>query len=121
MKTKQLMILIKSTIPKGYSLYNNSSTFVCPIYTFPWRKTKLLKRQINEQIGKSTLIILSIKGKMPTLAGNKHLSVHLFLHGTRSFLSFDRKKQGSNPTEMDIKVVTPALIITKTKSQGSLP
>ena len=34
--------------------------------------------------GKSTLIILFIKGeRMPTLAGNKHLSVHFFPHGPR--------------------------------------
>ena len=32
-----------------------------------------------------TLIILSMKGKMPTLAGIKHLSVHFFPHGPRLF------------------------------------
>ena len=32
-------ILIKSTIPEGYNLYNNISTFISPIYTFPWRET----------------------------------------------------------------------------------
>ena len=75
-----------STIPKGYNLYNNNnSTFVSPIYTFPWRETYLFTRQIQVQIGKSTLIILSRKGKMPTVAGNKHLSVHFFLHGPRLF------------------------------------
>ena len=30
---------IKDTIPEGYNLYNNSGTFVSPIYTFPWRET----------------------------------------------------------------------------------
>ena len=24
---------------KGYNLYNNNSTFVSPIHTFPWRQT----------------------------------------------------------------------------------
>ena len=34
---------------------------------------------------KCALLILSIKGKMPPLAGFKHLSVHFFLHGPRLF------------------------------------
>ena len=56
------------------------------IYTFPWRgKTQLFTRQIKLQIGKSTVIILFIKRKMPTLEGNKYLSVHFFLHGPRIF------------------------------------
>ena len=33
----------------------------------------------------STLFILFIKGKMPTLAGNKHPSIHFFLYGPRLF------------------------------------
>ena len=94
MKTKQLMFLLKVPIPKSYNIYKNSSTFVFPIYTVPWRKTLLFTRQINVQIGKSTLIILSIKRKTPTLAGNKHLAVHFILHGPRSSLSFDRKSTG---------------------------
>ena len=28
-----------STIPKGNNLYNNTCTFISPIYTFPWRET----------------------------------------------------------------------------------
>ena len=73
------------TIPKGYNFYNNNSTFISPIYTFPWRETLLLTRQIKVQIGKSTLIILFIKEKTPTLVENKHPSVHFFLHGPRLF------------------------------------
>ena len=49
------------TIPKGYILYNNNFTLISPIYTFPWRDTKLFTRQIKVQIGKSTLIIIFIK------------------------------------------------------------
>ena len=79
-------IFIKGTIPNGYSLYNNNFTFISPIYNFPWRETYLFTRQMKVQIGKSTLIILFIKGKrMPTLAGNKHPSVHFSPHGTRPF------------------------------------
>ena len=42
-----------------------------------------------------------------TLAGNEHLSVHFFLHGPRIF-HLSTEKYGSNPSEMDIKVVIPA-------------
>ena len=45
----------------------------------------MLTRQLKVQIGKSTLIILLKKVKMPTMAGNKHPSVQLFLHGPRLF------------------------------------
>ena len=30
---------IKGTTPETYNLYNNNSTFISPIYTFPWRET----------------------------------------------------------------------------------
>ena len=62
-KYKQSNDIINGTIAKGYNIYNNSCTFICPTYTFPWRETKLLPRQIKEQIRKSTLIILLQKGK----------------------------------------------------------
>ena len=62
MKTKQLKILTEGTIPEGYNLYNDICTFVSPIYTFPWRETKLFTRQIKVQTAKSSLIPLSIKG-----------------------------------------------------------
>ena len=75
----------EGTISNGYNLYKNNSTLISPIYTFPWRETYLFTRQIKVQIGKSTLIITFIKEKMPTLAGNKHFSVHFFLHGPRLF------------------------------------
>ena len=82
---------LEGTISKGYNLYNNNSTFISLIYTFPWRETELFTLQNKVQIGKNTLIILFIMEKLPTLAGNKHFSVHFFLHGPRPFhLSTDR-------------------------------
>ena len=81
MQTVRYQIQYNTTIPKGYNLYNNNnSTFISPIYTFLWRETTSFTRQIKVQIGRSTLIKLSMKGKKPNLAGNKHLSVHFFLH-----------------------------------------
>ena len=99
---------LKGRVPEGYNLYNKNKTFVPPIDTFPWRKTYLFTRQIKVQRGKSTLIILFKKGKMPIFAVNKHASVHFFLHGPRLF-QISTEKYGSDPSEMDIKVVTPAL------------
>ena len=84
-ENKQSNDFINSTIPEGYNLYNINCTFISPIHNFLWRETKLFTRQIKVQIGKSTLIIFFMKEKMPTLAGNKHPSVHFFLPGPRFF------------------------------------
>ena len=70
-------------VPLNCIIFN--STFISPIYTFPWQKTYLFTRQIKVQIGKSTSIEIFIKGKLPTSAGNKHPSVHIFFHGARLF------------------------------------
>ena len=39
METNSQMILTNGTKPKGYHLSNHNSTFISPIYTFPWRET----------------------------------------------------------------------------------
>ena len=44
---------------------------------------------------------------MPTLAGNKHLSVHFFLYRPRLSI-FRRKLYGSDQLEMENKVLIPA-------------
>ena len=44
---------------------------------------------------------------MPTLAGNKHPSIHFFPQGPRPF-RLSTEKVRSDPSEMDIKVVIPA-------------
>ena len=98
----------KGTIPNSYNLYNNICTFVSPIYTFPWRKTKLFTRQIKVQIGKSTLIKLFIKAKC-RLWREKNTLPSISSFTDRVFSIFRRKKYGSDPSEMDIKVVIPAL------------
>ena len=45
---------------------------------------------------------------MPTLAGNKHPSIHFFPHGPRLFHLSTEKNVRSDPSEKDIKVVIPA-------------
>ena len=62
-----------------------TSTFVSPFIPFTWREPKLFTRQVNVQLGKSTLFIITTKGKTLTLTGNKHLSLHFFLQKPRLF------------------------------------
>ena len=58
---------------------------------------------------------------MLTLEGNIHLFVHSFLHGPRLFHIWTEKHE-SNLSEMDIKVVIPALTNKKVdKDQKSFP
>ena len=45
----------------------------------------MLTRQVKVQIGKSTLIILTLKGKTADSDGKKHLSIHFFPHRLRLF------------------------------------
>ena len=103
------MIFVENgTIPKSYNLHNKNCTFLSPIFTLPWRETLLFTRQIKVQIGKSTLIILFIEGQDAD-PGGKQTPVHPFLPSqTASFPSFDGKRYGCDPSEMDIKVVIPA-------------
>ena len=93
-KQSTWFLLKNGTLPKSYNLHNNNCTFFSPIHTFPWRETYLFTRQIKVQIGKSTLIILFIKGKMPTLAANKQLSVHFLFQGPRIFHLSTEKSTG---------------------------
>ena len=60
-------MIFEGTISNGHDLYYHNSTFISPIYNFPWRETYMLTRQMKAQIGKSVLIILFIKEKVPTL------------------------------------------------------
>ena len=107
-KSKQLMISNWVQYRKTRNLCINNSTFVSPIYTIPWRETKLFTRPFKVQKGEKYLNHIIYKGKMPTLAGNKHLSIHFFLHRPSLLPFFDKKKYGPNLSETDIKVVIPA-------------
>ena len=96
------------TIPKGYNLYNINCTFIFPIYTFPWRETKLFTRQIKVQIGKSTLIRIFIKEKGCRLWREINTLPYISSLTDRVFSIFRQKKVRSDPSETDIKVVIPA-------------
>ena len=99
--------LIFSTILECDKLYNNNSTFISPIYTFPWRETYLFARQIKVQQEKSTLIILFKKEKMQTFAGNKYPSVHFCLHEPRLLHLLTEKSTGPNRRKWTSKWLFP--------------
>ena len=107
-QSKQLKFFKKNnTVPKATKIYNNNSTFVSPIYTFPWRETKLFTRQFKVQTGKSILFILYIEEKFGLWRETKTSpSISSFMDHVSSI--FRRMKYGSNPSEMAIKVVIPA-------------
>ena len=83
---QQSQYFIKGTIPKGYNLYNNNCTFISPIYTFPWRENIIVYTpdQGTNREKYFNHIIYQREG-MPSLAGNKHPSVHFFPHGPGLF------------------------------------
>ena len=75
------------------------------LYLFLGRKQNYL--QVREKMGKSTLFILTIK-KMPTLTGNKHISIHFFPAKAVPFSVIRRQIYGHNASEMDIIVLIPS-------------
>ena len=84
-KSKQLLHSAKGTLPEGCNSYNNNSTFISPIYTFSLTGNIIVYTP-NQGTNREKYIHHKIyKGKMPFLAGNKHLSIHFFLHGPRLF------------------------------------
>ena len=91
------MIIKGGTIPKNYNLYNNN--YFCFYYLYLSLAGNIIvytpNQGTNREIGKSTLFLLFIKGKMPTLAGNKQLSIQFFLHGPRLFNLSTEKRTGS--------------------------
>ena len=79
------MILIKVTKPEGYNLYNNNSLFHFS-YLHPSLAGNIIVYTPSQGAVREKYFNLIIyKGKMPTLAENKHLSVHFFIHGPRLF------------------------------------
>ena len=64
---------------------HNFSIFVSPVFTFPLAGNIIFYTPNQVEMGKSTLVIIFIMERLPTLAKNKHLSVHFFLQGPRLF------------------------------------
>ena len=74
------------TIPEGYNLNNNNnSIFVFPTYTYSLAGNTIIHTPNQGTSREKNFNHIIYKRKMPTLAGNKHLSVHCFVHGPRRF------------------------------------
>ena len=84
-KDKQLKISISVQYRKGTKLFNNSSTFVPPYYTLSLARNIIAYTSIQGTNREKYFNLIIYEGKMPTLAGNNHLSVHFLLHGLRLF------------------------------------
>ena len=92
-----------STIKRSRNLSFYNSTFVSPIHTFSLAWNIIVYTPFQGTNKKKYFNNIIYKWKLPTLAGNKHLSVHFPFHRHCLFhLSY-----GSNPSEVDIKVVLP--------------
>ena len=70
---------------KGYSLYNQNGTFVSPIYAFYLAGNIIVYTPIQGTNRRKDFERIVHEGKVPTLAGTKHLSVHFFFQKPRLF------------------------------------
>ena len=77
--------LIFSTILEGDNLKNNNSTFISPIYTFPWRETLLFARQINVKKREKYFNHIFYQRKDADFCGKQTPFRPFFLHGPRLF------------------------------------
>ena len=75
----------------------------------PWRETQMFRRLVKVQSKEKYWTHVIYKEKIPTLAGNKHLSIQFFPHTPR-LSHFLTKMYEPNPPEMGIKVLIPVPI-----------
>ena len=92
---------------KNYTLFN-ISTVVSPISTFSLTGNIIVYTPNQGTNREKHFNHIIYKGKMPTLAGNKHLAVQFFLHGARLFHFSTEKLRVQSFKKMYIKVVIPA-------------
>ena len=104
-QSKQTVNAVKkiNAVPKATKLYNNEKTFVSLIYTFSLARNIMVYTPIQGTNRENYINHFIYKGK----TGKKHPSVHLFLHRLRTF-QLSTEKNGSNPSEWDIKMFIPA-------------
>ena len=84
-KSKQLLILNSVQKQKATNLCNINSTFVSPIYTFSLAANIFIYTPIQGTNREKCFNHIIYKGKMPSLAGKKHISVHFLFHKQRVF------------------------------------
>ena len=69
-----------NTIAKATNLHNNNINFVSLIYNSFLAANIIVYTPIQGTNKEKYLNHIIYKAKMPTLAGNKHISVHFFFH-----------------------------------------
>ena len=74
-----------NTLIKPTKLHSSNITFISPIYTFSLAENIIVYTPIQGTNREKYFNHIIYKAKMPTLAGNKHVSVHFFLHRPRLF------------------------------------
>ena len=70
-------------VSKATNLYRNINTFVSHFNTFSLAENIIVYTPIQGTNREKYSNLIIHKGNMPTLAGNKHLSVHFFFHRPR--------------------------------------
>ena len=79
---------------KGCKLDLKNSTFVSPIYTFSLAANLIVYMPFQGTNKEKYFNYIIYKGEVPTLAGNKHLSVHSFFRKPRLFHLSTEKCRG---------------------------
>ena len=74
-----------TVIPKATMYFNPISTFVSPIYAFSLARNIIGYTPIQGTNREKYFNHIIYKGKRPTLAGNRQISIYFFLHGPRLF------------------------------------
>ena len=83
-----------NTVPKAAKLHSNNSTFIAPIYTFSLAGNIIVYTPIQGTNREKYFNQYIYTGKMPTMAGNKHLSVNFFFHRPRLPDLWTKKSKG---------------------------
>ena len=107
-KTKQLMISTKVKYQKATNLYNNNSTFESRIYTLFLVENTIAYTPKQGTNREKYFIPIIYKAKNANSGWKRNTSPSISSFMDRAFSIFQREKYGSNPSEMDIKVVIPA-------------
>ena len=69
-----------NTVPKATKSYNNNGTFVSPIYAFSLAGNINTYTVIQSTNKDKDFYPYYLQRKMPTLAGNKHISIHFVFY-----------------------------------------
>ena len=104
------MISTKVKYQKATNLYNKNSTFVSPIFTFFLAENTIAYTPKQGTNREKYFIHIIYKAKYANSGWKRNTYPSISSFMDRVFSIFQREKYGSNPSEMDIKVVIPTPI-----------